>query len=251
MTSDEEKQEPRTSVPWALGQGALVALLVFVYFEVRGLTEGSTSDAVANAHRILELEQRLHIDFEGAMQDRVSHSDVVLDAANWIYIWGHWPVIVVTMVWLLRWHTDNFRRLRDAMMISGAVGMVIFARFPVAPPRLSGVGMIDTVTERSHSYRVLQPPNFTNQYAAMPSLHVGWDLLIGIAIVTSASTLLLRAVGCMLPILMMLAVTLTANHYVLDVVAGVSLVLIAHLVALALDRRRQRVRARPALVGET
>lgn len=242
MANDDETLEPRTSVPWALGQTALVALLVFVYFEVRGLTEGSTADAVANAHKILDLEQRLHIDFEGAMQNRITESDVLVDAANWIYIWGHWPVIIVTMIWLLLRHTDNFRRLRDAMMISGAVGMVIFARFPVAPPRLADVGMVDTVSEKSHAYRVLQPPNFTNQYAAMPSLHVGWDLLVGIAIVTSASTLLLKAVGCILPILMMLAVTLTANHYVLDVLAGISLVLVAHVIALALERRRHRSR---------
>jgi hypothetical protein len=92
------------------------------------------------------------------------------------------------MVWLATRHSDVFRRLRDAMMLSGAVGMVIFTTYPVAPPRLANPDLIDTVTESSESYRVLQPPAFVNQYAAMPSLHAGWDLLVGIAIVTAAST---------------------------------------------------------------
>jgi membrane-associated phospholipid phosphatase len=89
---------------------------------------------------------------------------------------------------------------------------------------------------------VLQPPAFVNQYAAMPSLHSGWDLLVGIAIVSAASTLVLRIFGYVMPILMAVAVVLTANHYVLDVIAGISLVLIAHVAALALDRRRRRHR---------
>jgi membrane-associated phospholipid phosphatase len=89
---------------------------------------------------------------------------------------------------------------------------------------------------------VLQPPAFTNQYAAMPSLHTGWDLLVGMAIIAAASTVALKLVGFAMPVLMGLAVVATANHYVLDAVAGVSLVLIGHAAALALDARRRRRR---------
>ena len=159
---------------------------------------------------------------------------------NWVYIWGHWPAITLTMVWLALHHRRHFLRLRDAMLVSGAIGMAIFVSYPVAPPRLAGLGLVDTVTEQSHAYRVLQPPAFTNQYAAMPSLHSGWDLLVGMAIVGAASTLLLRLVGFALPVLMGLAVVATANHYLVDVIAGVALVLVAHVVALGLERRRER-----------
>jgi membrane-associated phospholipid phosphatase len=100
--------------------------------------------------------------------------------------------------------------------------------------------MVDTVTRTSESYRVLQPPLFTNQYAALPSLHSGWDLLVGMSIVAAASSVWLRAIGFILPMLMALAVVFTANHYILDVVAGISLVLVAHAGALALERWRQR-----------
>ncbi len=233
----------RSSTLWVVGQAALVLLLVVVYFSVRGLSVGSTADALANARDVVALEEHLHIDFEESLQTPAARSETVVTVANWVYIWGHWPIIIVTMLWLMRRHSDVFRRLRDAMMLSGAVGMVIYATYPVAPPRLAGLGMIDTVTEKSQSYRVLQPPAFVNQYAAMPSLHAGWDLLIGISIVTAASTLALRIIGYAMPVLMAVAVVLTANHYVLDVIAGVALALAAHVAALGLERRRHRRKA--------
>jgi membrane-associated phospholipid phosphatase len=181
---------------------------------------------------------------EAALQAPVTDFRTLETLANWVYIWGHWPVIIATLGWLAWRHSEVFLRMRDAMLISGALGMVIFVTYPVAPPRLAGLGLVDTVTQSSNSYRVLQPPAFTNQYAAMPSLHSGWDLLVGIAIVTAASSVMLRTIGVLMPILMALAVVLTANHYLLDVVAGVTLVLIGHAGALALERRRMDRQAR-------
>ncbi|MET1058309.1 MAG: phosphatase PAP2 family protein [Nocardioides sp.] len=228
----------RSRVAWVAGQAGLVTLGVFVYFRVRGLTEGSADVAVAHAHDVLALEQRLGIDIEPAVQSPAEASRSTETLVNWIYIWGHWPVIVATMIWLLWRHREIFLRLRNGMLVSGGIGLLIFATFPVAPPRLADPGMVDTVTRSSESYRVLQPPQFVNQYAAMPSLHYGWDLLIGIAIFTAATSTALRIVGVLLPIAMMFAVVATANHFVLDVVAGAVLALVGHAVALALERRR-------------
>ncbi len=228
---------------WVALQALWVFVGVLVYFTVRGLTEGSVTQADANARRVIALERRLGLDLESELQGVATGSDALSTLANWVYIWGHWPVIVATMIWLALRHRDSFLRLRDAMLISGAVGMVIFALFPVTPPRLLDLGLADTVSERSHAYRVLQPRAFTNQYAAMPSLHTGWDLLVGIAIVTAAGSLWLRVVGFVLPTLMILAVVVTANHYLLDAVAGVALVLVADRLAVLLARRRTR---RPA-----
>jgi glycerophosphoryl diester phosphodiesterase len=115
--------------------------------------------------------------------------------------------------------------------------MIIFAVFPVAPPRLMpGYDFIDTVTLRSNSYRVLQPSALANPYAAMPSLHFGWDLLMGIALVREASRPAVRALGFVLPVGMFLAVVLTANHYILDAVVGGSLVLISLYIVILLSR---------------
>lgn len=230
----------RQRLPWILKQAGLVVLGIFFYFRIRGLTESSRDTAVAHAHDIVGFEKKLGIDVEGTMQAPVSTSHAVEAFANWIYIWGHWPVIIITMVWLAWQHRDTFLRLRDAMLVSGFLGMLIFVTYPVAPPRLANLDLIDTVTRSSHAYRVLQPQAFVNQYAAMPSLHAGWDLLIGISIVTAAGSLWLRLVGFLMPVLMVLAVLVTANHYLVDVIAGLALALIGHAVALVLERRRKQ-----------
>jgi membrane-associated phospholipid phosphatase len=126
------------------------------------------------------------------------------------------------------------------MIASGLLGIAIFVSYPVAPPRLAGMGLVDTVTVHSNSYRVLQPPAFVNQYAALPSLHVGWDLLMGIALATAAARPLLRALAALMPLAMVAAVVLTANHYLLDVVAGAAVALVGLAIAVAVERRGDR-----------
>lgn len=206
-----------------LPQIGIVAVAVAVYFLVRGATNSDPAVAVENAHRIIGWERWLGIYHEPALQRDLAASGAVRTVLNWVYIWGHWPVIVAAFLILARYSPAVYRRLRNAMMLSGAIGFAFFALFPVAPPRLAGLGMADTVTLTSHSYRVLQPTIFTNQFAAMPSLHAGWNLLIGLAIVAAARRPLLKAVGVVLPMAMIATVVLTANHYLLDVVVGVSL----------------------------
>ncbi|HUR13426.1 MAG TPA: phosphatase PAP2 family protein [Mycobacteriales bacterium] len=226
---------------WVLRQVGAVLLGVFVYFRVRGLTVADKASAIDHAEDILALERTLQLDHEHRMQVIATSHDWITDAANWVYIWGHWPVIVTVMVWLAIRHRVVFLRLRNAMFVSGGIGLVIFALYPVAPPRLAGQGYIDTVTERSEAYRILQPPAFVNPYAAMPSLHVGWDLLVGIAVATAAGGLLLRTIGCVMPVLMALAVVLTANHYLLDGVAGAALALVGLGVAVWYERAGSRI----------
>lgn len=243
MDGSRVRAVARGQVYWTLGQVGIVVLGVFFYFRIRGLTNAAPQVAYDHAQDIVALEQRLGIYVEDALQAPVAASDTLTTLANWVYIWGHWPVIVATMIWTVLRHRDVFLRLRDAMIVSGAMGMAIFVSYPLAPPRLAQLGLVDTVTEESRAYRVLQPPQFVNQYAAMPSLHAGWDLLVGIAIVSAATTTLLKVIGWLMPILMAVSVVVTANHYLLDVVAGIGLVLIGHLVALRLEQRRHRIRA--------
>jgi membrane-associated phospholipid phosphatase len=226
-----------------LGGGAVV------YFGVRGLTEGNVAAANRHADQLVDVEQALGIDVEEAVQEPVARSDAFTAVMNWIYIWGHWPVIIATLLWLVLSHPAVYGRTRNAMLLSGAVGMVVFALWPVAPPRLADLGLVDTVTEYSRSYRVLQPPAFTNQYAAMPSLHVGWDLLIGLAIIVAASRLWVRVVGGLLPVLMGWAVVATANHFVLDAVVGVLLVLVSLWLVTRRPSLISRVRRRPTVAG--
>ena len=229
---------------WGVARMVAVDLLVVAggvgtYFGVRGLTAGDAEAAREHAHDVLAVEKTLGLDVEAGVQDLLVGVDGVTTVANWIYIWGHWPVIAVTLLWLAVTNRTLFLRLRNAMVASGVMGLCVYTTYPVAPPRLAGMGFVDTITEQSRSYRVLQPPAFVNQYAAMPSLHVGWDLVVGMALVAAAGGLVLRTVGRVMPVLMGVATVITANHYVLDVLIGAAFGLAGWAVALRLERRRE------------
>jgi membrane-associated phospholipid phosphatase len=236
--------------PWSVKslveQVVLVALAALAYFGVRGLTQGSLAAAVDHAQDVLAVENAIGIAWEDFLQDLILRNDWLVAAANWVYIYGHWPVVIGVLVWLFVRHHDTYFTLRNAMFISGAIGLVVFMAFPTAPPRLVDLGLIDTVTEKSSSYRALQPPGLLNKYAAMPSLHFGWNLLVGVVIVRVTRRTLVRVFAVALPIAMAFAVVMTANHYVLDVIAGgiVALVGLALVVPVnrVLDATRSRVR---------
>lgn len=229
-------------------QAALIVAAALLYFTVRGLTEGSVTDAVRHGHDVLRLEGALGLDIEAAVQRHVLGNHALTTLANWVYIWGHWPVIAITLVWLHRTHRDNFLLLRNAMFVSGAIGLVIFALYPVAPPRHLPDGFVDTVTELSRSYRVLQPPQLINEYAAVPSLHVGWNLLVGILLYRTAPRRVVRVAGIVTPVLMAAAVVATANHYVIDGLIGSAIALTGLYAAHQISRRSRALRrtTRPA-----
>ena len=191
-----------------------------------------------NADRLIELERWLGIGWESALQSETVGSDAVVTLANWVYIWGHWPVILGVATVLYVHRRSHYYLLRNAMFASGLIGFAFFALFPVAPPRLIDMGLVDTVTQRSDAYRALQPPGLTNQYAAFPSLHAGWNLLVAIVVVMAVAGVALRLVAFALPIAMSLAVVLTANHFVIDVAGGVLVVLVGLAIAIWIQGRQ-------------
>jgi hypothetical protein len=226
-----------------LRQAALVVGAALAYFGVRGLTEGAVARADRNADLVLQLERSIGLDQEQELQDLVLDHEVWVTVANWVYIWLHWPVIALTLLWLLFAHRRDYFELRNAIFISGAIGLVIFATFPVTPPRLFGLDYVDTVTERSNSYRVLQPPSLVNKYAAVPSLHFGWNLIVGITWWRVGRTLPWRIAAVAMPIAMGWAVVATANHWVTDVVIGGTIALTGLAIERAWVLRRRRTLA--------
>jgi membrane-associated phospholipid phosphatase len=215
----------------------VLALAYATYFGVRALTEGSVSTAVANALDLVRVERRLDLDWEDAIQGVVLGQHALVAAANAIYIWGHWPLLIVGGFLLFRLGPAEYRRLRTVILISGGLGLIVFALFPVAPPRLAPVGLLDTVTLHSEAYRRVLPPSYINEYAAMPSFHAGWNLLLGIELFRVSRQVLLRAFGILMPGAMAFSVVATANHYVLDVVAGAAVVIVALLIVARLEQR--------------
>jgi len=219
-----------------LREAGLVAAAILAYFGIRNSTVGGADEAAANAARIVDLEERLHIAWEGAVQGAIVGRDALVMLTNWVYIWGHWPVILGVAIALYLGHRERYYLLRNALFVSGAIGFAFFAFLPVAPPRLLELGLVDTVTNESHSYRALQPPGLTNQYAAFPSLHLGWNLLVGIVLLLTTARLVVRLFAVVSPLAMGFAVVATANHFVLDVAAGVAVVIVGLAVAFAIER---------------
>ena len=242
-----------TTLRVLLGELGILIPAYFAYFAVRGLAEAREAQAFHRAIDIIELEQTLGIFWEPDLQSAIMRFDWLVNVANWTYIWGHWPVIVFAAAWLFLLHRDAYSVYRNAFLISGAVGLIIFYALPVAPPRfMDAWGFVDTITERSQASRVLQPPAFVNQYAAMPSLHFGWNLLVGIAIFQHSRSILPKVIGVALPVVMFASIVLTANHYIIDGLAGGTLALLGLGGAMLLHDFMQRRSAAPqaALAGQ-
>jgi membrane-associated phospholipid phosphatase len=213
----------------------LIALAAAAYIGIRAVTEGRTGVAEQNGQELVRLQEALGLAWESSLQSLVLGREWLVALSNWVYIYGHWPVIAAVALILFLTRRDRYRLLRNAVFVSGAVGFLFFALFPVAPPRLLDLGLVDTVAEQSAAYRTLQPPELTNQYAAMPSLHFGWNLLIGIVVYGTTRRLLLRLFALATPAAMAFAVVATANHFVLDVLVGALVVLIGLAVAVRIQ----------------
>jgi PAP2 superfamily len=224
-----------------LREAMLVTGAILTYFVIRNVTAGAPGEAFANGERIVDLEHGLGIAWEDAIQASILGRDGLVMLANWVYIWGHWPVILSTAVVLYVWRRDRYYLLRNTLFISGGIGFLFFALVPVAPPRLLELGLLDTVSSQSNAYRALQPPGLTNQYAALPSLHVGWNFAVGIVLVMTTTHVAVRAFAVLSPLAMTLAVVATANHFVVDVAAGMAVVLVGLAGAHMIEKRRSEV----------
>ncbi|NED94572.1 phosphatase PAP2 family protein [Phytoactinopolyspora alkaliphila] len=226
----------------------LIAAAALLYSLVRGLTDDRVNIAFENAERVISFQRSLGIFVEPEMQSWVAGNDAVINTINAVYIAGYWPVLLGTFAWLLFRQPARYALFRNALLASGAITLVIFALFPLAPPRfLPEHGFVDTVSENSAAYRDFSASPFVNEYAAMPSLHFGWILLVGIAWATVGRTALAKAAGMAMPVLMFTAIVLTGNHYIVDGIVGGLVVLLGLAVAVALERRRAQRMPTPAL----
>jgi hypothetical protein len=218
---------------------AVVVVVAFViYFTVRGLVVDRAGEAMVRAFNLIELEQRLHIYWELRMQSWILDSYWAIRALNWVYFWGHMPLVALLAVWLFVFHRHAYYRTRNAFLASGAIGVVIYWLFPVAPPRLVPfAGFIDTMAAFDRfGYNAQETEAFVNPFAAVPSLHFGWSLLLGAVVAWVGRNPVAVAFGVAWPVAMFCAVVMTGNHFILDAVFG-GIVAFAGLgVALALER---------------
>jgi membrane-associated phospholipid phosphatase len=219
----------------------LALLVAFAYFLTRGLARGSVGDAIQHADGLLALERTLQLSPELALQRFGFLHPWLLEAANIFYLAGHLPVLIAVAVWLYWKHPRDYRLFRTAFLISAVIGLCVYISFPVAPPRYLP-GFVDTLKVSGLDLDGSATGLFYNPYAAMPSLHVGWALLAGIALAWHARAWWLKVIGAALPAAMTYVVLMTANHYLFDVLAGALVALVSLGLALLLRAwRAQRV----------
>jgi membrane-associated phospholipid phosphatase len=219
----------------------LVLLVTFAYFLTRGVFRGGDAIAFLHAKQLLAVERALHLSPEAALQRFGLQHPALLEVANVFYLAGHLPVLIAVAVWLYWKHRRAYVVIRDAFLISAAIGLSVYVLFPVAPPRYLP-GFVDTLSASGLNLDGSAVGLLYNPYAAMPSLHVGWALLAGIALVWRARAWWLRAAGAALPVVMTLVVLMTGNHFLFDVLAGVLVALSALGLSLFLHTSGLRAR---------
>lgn len=198
-----------------------------VYFGGRAVVEGSTERSVANAERLLELEATLGLDVEASIQSAALEHEVLRVAGNLSYVWLHWPLLLAALFVLAVRDHGRFRQLRDALFVSGGVGLVLFTVLPMAPPRFMP-GFVGTVGDDARRHYLDFPIGWANRYAAFPSFHVGWTLIACLAVAATLRRPGWRAAALVPAVLVGVSVVTTGNHYVLDSLAGAAIAVAAY-----------------------
>ena len=232
----------RRFVPFAAFEASLWLGLYVGYLALRDVSIGSAQQAVANGLALVHAEEALGLFHESWVQATAEalHLEGWFDA---YYLVGFGPAIVSMLVWLGLRHRDDYRRLRTWLLVSLGLASVLYVLVPTAPPRLvPGLDIGDTVGLAAHDTGSFAGIRF-NPYAAMPSMHVGWTLLVAIVAVGVCRHRLAKAAWALYPVAMVVCVVATGNHYFVDAIVGAATALVA--AALCSRRVRSALRPRP------
>jgi len=202
-----------------------------------------SSGGMPRSRWLWHAERLLHLPSEVAVQRLFLPHPLLVEIFNLYYAVLHFPVLIGTLIWLFGWHRRYYRQVRTTVVLfTGASLLIQFV--PVAPPRmLTGTGIVDTAARYGQS--VYAASGFdADQYSAMPSVHVGWAVIVAIAVIT-ASRHRWRWMAVLYPALTMLVVVVTANHFWLDGITAALLVAAALGVQRAAGSLRVRWLTRP------
>jgi membrane-associated phospholipid phosphatase len=175
-----------------------------------------------NAYHIVDLERSLGIFIEQDFQSFFMDNAFLTRLVDTLYTILYYPALILFAIWAFTYHRQEYITVRNIFLVSAAIAFTCFALFPVAPPRmLPELGFIDSMAEHGVvQYESGFLGQITNPYAAMPSCHFAWTLLIGTAIFHMARSWWLKIVGIIVPLGMLISIVATANHYILDALAG-------------------------------
>jgi len=234
----------------ALGQVALVVGAWFAYSMARSLSGNDAAEAIKRGRDLQDWDQWLGFGWTQGFNHWITARDLFAIPLSVEYASLHYVVTPLVLVWLWRRHPGDYRPALVALMTMSMIGLIVYIGIPVAPPRLlPGAGWIDTMSTTSDfgwwGGAASAPAglgNYTDQFAAMPSLHVGWAVWCA-WVWTRVGGRVARRTAWLYPALVAVTVVATANHYVLDVAVGALLSLTACLLLPRWLDRRQADRA--------
>ncbi len=216
---------------WPRELGVFLGLYL-LYGVGRWVAVGDAGTALDNTAALVDLERSLGLFVEREVQGALAVG-VPLWLANQVYLLSEFAVLPAVLVWLYRRHPLRYAQLRTTILVTWVIAIPLFALVPVAPPRLADLGIADTVSAGSVPLgsRLVTP--FYNPYAAVPSLHSGFALALGAALVVVAGRRrpLLLAAGLVWPATVALSTIVTGNHSVLDAVAGFAVTVLGWAIA--------------------
>jgi hypothetical protein len=233
-------------------EAGIVLVAYLLYGQVRNLVEGRVSIAEDFASWLLVLERSWGIDVELGINTWVAAREPVAVAMNYYYAILHMLVPILVLVWLWKRHPSHYSLARTSLVLGSLIALLGYWLLPLAPPRLLlGAGYVDTFWFYDTWGSLSDPAlaRLSNQYAAMPSLHVGWALWVGVVLVLVSRRWWVRALGFAYPTLTLVVVMATANHFILDAVGSVVVMASGALVATVLVGPPRLRQSRPVAAG--
>jgi hypothetical protein len=235
--------------------GAVEALTLGALYGVYELTRGTFGESWQLAQRhsdeIVRFERNLGMFWEWDVQRWAQSLPGLPAVLGALYVGLHVVATIAALVWVYRRHREHFALLRTVLVTSSAFALVLYAVYPAAPPRLAGLGIADTVTDHTginlNSELLGQ---LYNPIAAVPSLHFGYALIVGVTVAALSTRLWVRVLGALYPVAMLFVIVATGNHFWVDAAAGGLVVAAAWIVAqLLLQPRGGPVTRSPAAAG--
>jgi hypothetical protein len=232
------------TVRHSLRAEAVVVLALYGVYEVtRGLVVGDAGAAVRHARELVALERSLHVFVEGRVQRAAQALPGLLDVLGIAYLTLHLAVTVGVLVWLHRRRPAAFPLVRTTLVLASGLALVGYLVFPTAPPRLSGIGIVDTVSGDHIDLDTGLVSSLYNPYAAVPSMHVGYALVVGASLFRYGRRRAVRFFGGALYLpFVLLVVVATGNHFLFDALAGAVVAGLAAGAALLLARPTAQAR---------
>jgi hypothetical protein len=221
-------------------EAALILGFYATYEAARGLVVGARQPAIRRADDVLSLERTLHLFAEPHVQRLARDIPGLLGTLDVAYLTLHLAATSTLLLWLYRRRPAAFPLVRTTLIIASVLSLIGFLAFPTAPPRMAASGLSDTVSHGAVNLNHGLVSSLYNPYAAIPSMHAGYALIVGAALMRYGRRALLRFAGVLYPPFVLLVIVATGNHFFFDAATGALVAATSALVALPLTRARPK-----------